>query len=141
MFEEGVGKLCVCCQHCYTLPHNQICLCSFRLCFSDWNVMCPCSGFYWKITHCTCTKKLLPTCLKVYTSIRKPSLLCIQAPGHLVIKSLLCHRSRNVLSFRKVQRFMPLTERKNNYEEQRALHFSICSHCSKERAWPFRTVK
>lgn len=86
-------------------------------------------------------KKLLPMCLNIYISIRKPSLLCIQAPKHLVIKSLLCHRSRNVLSFRKVQRFMPLTERKNNYEEQRALHFSICSHCSKERAWPFRTVK
>lgn len=86
-------------------------------------------------------KILLPMCLKVYTSIRKRSLLCIRAPRHLVIESLLCHRSRNVLSFRKVQRFMPLTERKNNYEEQRALHFSICSHCSKERAWPFRTVK
>lgn len=58
-------------------------------------------------------KKLPPVFFKVYTSRRKPSLLCSQAPRHLLIKSLLCHRSRNVLSFRKVQWFMPLTERKN----------------------------
>ena len=60
-------------------------------------------------------------------------------PTHLVIKSLLCHRSGNMLSFRKVQQFMPLTKRKNNYGNQRALHFSICSQCSEERVWPFRT--
>lgn len=112
----------------------------FQIMFSDCNVVCPCSGFYWQITHCTCAK-ILPVLLKLYTAIRKPSLLCIQASRHLVMESLLWHRSKNVLSFRKVQQVMPLTERKNNYEKQRALHFSICSHYSKERLWPFRTMK
>lgn len=99
-----------------------------------WWLLIP--AFTEKSSHCTLAIRLLTVCLKCYATTRIPSLLCIQALGHLVIKSLLCHRSRNVFSFRKVQRFMPLNERKNNCEEQRALHFSICSHCSKEGAWP-----
>lgn len=108
--------------------------------------MCPCSGFYWKLPTAPVQKKkkkkLLSTCFKVYTSIRKPLLLCSQAPRHLVIKSFLYHWLRYVFSFIKVQRFiLPLTERKNNMESRELLHFSICSHCSKEKMWPFRTVE
>lgn len=71
-----------------------------------------------EITHCTCTKKLLPTCFKVYTSIRKPLLLCSQAPRHLVIKSFLYHQSRHVFSFIKVHRFILLLRGKITIESR-----------------------
>lgn len=87
-----------------------------------------------KITHCTCAKTRLPTYLTDYTSIRKLSLLCIQALRHLVIESLLCRRSRNVLSFRKVQRFMPLTEREITTKSKGLCIFqSVVTVLKKER--------
>lgn len=99
--------------------------------------MYSCSRLYWKITSagdCVSGKKIYSLlCPYIWTP-----LVWTRAPKHQAMQSTPCRRSINKQSFRKVRWFVPLTERKYSHEERRASHFSICSHCSKERPWPFQ---
>lgn len=62
----------------------------------------------------------------------------ILASKHQAMKPLPYWSSGNKCSCTKVHWFRPLNKRKNSHGEQSALHFSISSHCSKERPRPFQ---